>query len=39
MLHLVTNAMNVVEQDIFGAHMEVRLLNDGPVTILLNTDA
>lgn len=28
-----------VEQGIFGAHMEVRLMNDGPVTILLDTDA
>ncbi len=28
-----------VEKGVFGAHMEVRLLNDGPVTILLDTDA
>lgn len=27
----------VVETGRFGAHMEVRLLNDGPVTILLDT--
>ena len=27
-----------VEQGIFGAHMDVRLLNDGPVTIVLDTD-
>ncbi len=28
-----------VERGVFGAHMEVRLLNDGPVTILLDTEA
>jgi D-tyrosyl-tRNA(Tyr) deacylase len=28
-----------VEKGVFGAHMEVRLLNDGPVTICLDTDA
>jgi D-tyrosyl-tRNA(Tyr) deacylase len=28
-----------VEQGVFGAHMDVRLWNDGPVTILLDTDA
>ncbi|MDR2647855.1 MAG: D-tyrosyl-tRNA(Tyr) deacylase [Oscillospiraceae bacterium] len=26
------------QQGVFGAHMEVSLLNDGPVTIWLNTD-
>ena len=28
----------VVEEGIFGADMKVQLLNDGPVTILLDTD-
>ena len=27
-----------VERGVFGAHMEVRLLNDGPVTLLLDHD-
>lgn len=27
-----------VETGVFGAHMDVRLLNDGPVTIILDTD-
>lgn len=27
-----------VENGVFGAHMEVSLLNDGPVTILLDTE-
>ena len=27
-----------VQTGVFGAHMEVSLLNDGPVTILFNTD-
>ncbi len=27
-----------VEKGVFGAHMEVTLLNDGPVTIILDTD-
>ena len=27
-----------VEKGVFGAHMAVRLLNDGPVTICLDTD-
>jgi D-tyrosyl-tRNA(Tyr) deacylase len=27
------------EQGVFGAHMEVRLVNDGPFTIWLDTDA
>lgn len=27
-----------VERGIFGAHMQVRLLNDGPVTICMDTD-
>lgn len=28
-----------VEKGVFGADMKVRLLNDGPVTIILDTDA
>lgn len=28
-----------VEKGIFGAHMEVSLLNDGPVTIILEKEA
>lgn len=28
----------VVEEGIFGADMKIRLLNDGPVTIVLDTD-
>ena len=27
----------VVERGVFGAHMEVLLLNDGPVTLLLES--
>ena len=27
-----------VEKGIFGAHMDVELVNDGPVTILLDSD-
>lgn len=27
-----------VETGVFGAHMEVSLLNDGPVTIIMNSD-
>ena len=27
-----------VEEGIFGAEMKVRLLNDGPVTIMLDSD-
>ena len=26
-----------VEQGVFGAHMDVRLLNDGPVTLIVDT--
>ncbi len=29
----------VVEHGIFGAHMEVSLINDGPFTIILDSDA
>ena len=32
------NGVAVVEKGVFGAHMQVALLNDGPVTILLDTD-
>jgi len=28
-----------VQNGIFGAHMEVRLVNDGPVTIIIETDS
>lgn len=28
-----------VQTGVFGAHMEVSLINDGPVTILIDTDA
>jgi D-tyrosyl-tRNA(Tyr) deacylase len=27
-----------VESGVFGAHMQVALVNDGPVTIMLDTD-
>ena len=32
------NGVNDVQTGLFGADMKVRLLNDGPVTILLDTD-
>lgn len=35
---LKTNGVRKVEKGIFGAHMEVSLLNNGPVTILYDTD-
>lgn len=38
MAALRENGVAVVEKGIFGAHMQVSLLNDGPVTILLDTD-
>jgi D-tyrosyl-tRNA(Tyr) deacylase len=28
-----------VQTGVFGAHMEVHLVNDGPVTIIIDTDA
>ena len=28
-----------VENGVFGAHMEVSLVNDGPVTIIIETDS
>ncbi len=34
---LIENGIHV-EEGIFGAHMEVSLLNDGPVTILLDSE-
>lgn len=37
-VELVRREIAHVETGVFGAHMEVRLLNDGPVTILLDTD-
>ncbi len=38
MAALRENGVAVVEKGVFGAHMQVALLNDGPVTILLDTD-
>ena len=35
---LKNNGVNTVEKGIFGADMKVELLNDGPVTIILDTD-
>ena len=35
---LVAKEVKRVESGIFGAHMEVSLLNDGPVTIIMDTD-
>ncbi len=35
---LLKNGVRKVEKGIFGAHMEVTLLNNGPVTILFDTD-
>ncbi len=32
------NGVQKVETGVFGAHMEVSLVNDGPVTIYFNTD-
>ena len=37
MRRLKTEGVKNVERGVFGAHMEVRLLNDGPVTILFDT--
>ena len=34
----ITDAMDMMECGIFGADMKVSLLNDGPVTIVLDTD-
>lgn len=31
-------SVNKVEKGIFGAHMEVELINDGPVTIILDSE-
>lgn len=31
-------SINKVEKGIFGAHMEVELINDGPVTIILDSE-
>lgn len=36
--HLKLNGVKKVEKGVFGAHMEVSLLNNGPVTILYDTD-
>lgn len=35
---LVKNGVSQVEYGVFGADMQVELCNDGPVTILLDTD-
>ena len=35
---LIKNGVRKVEKGIFGADMKVELLNDGPVTIIMNTD-
>ena len=35
---LLREAGHVVETGVFGAHMQVHLVNDGPVTIVLDTD-
>lgn len=35
---LLKNGVRKVEKGVFGAHMEVTLLNNGPVTILYDTD-
>ena len=35
---LLANGVRKVEKGVFGAHMEVSLLNNGPVTILYDTD-
>ena len=35
---LLINGVRKVEKGVFGADMAVELLNDGPVTIIMNTD-
>lgn len=35
---LLENGVSKVEKGVFGAHMEVSLLNNGPVTILYDTE-
>lgn len=35
---LLKNGVRKVEKGLFGAHMEVELLNNGPVTILYDTE-
>lgn len=35
---LKSNGISSVEKGIFGADMKVRLINDGPVTIILDTE-
>lgn len=35
---LLRNGVRNVEKGVFGADMKVELLNDGPVTIIMNTD-
>ncbi len=36
--HLKNNGVKKVQKGVFGADMKVSLLNDGPVTIILDTD-
>ncbi len=35
---LINNGVKSVEKGVFGADMKVSLINDGPVTIILDTD-
>lgn len=35
---LISHGVKKVEKGIFGADMDVELINDGPVTIIMNTD-
>lgn len=35
---LLSNGVRKVEKGVFGADMKVSLINDGPVTIVMNTD-
>ena len=35
---LLSNGVGRVEKGIFGADMKVSIVNDGPVTIILDTD-
>ena len=37
-LKLLENGVRKVEKGVFGAHMEVSLLNNGPVTIIYDTE-
>jgi D-tyrosyl-tRNA(Tyr) deacylase len=35
---LLSEQLRRVEKGVFGAHMEVSLVNDGPVTIVMDSD-